>query len=180
MFSQAVLFQKRRTAINIPSLFHSSRCLHISNLWRQHQCTAVISTVEVCQDLCSFCRLVFVDKVSCFRKDLKLIFSCVDSQFYQIRQGRWTRGNAPCIWPIINSLSRRSVPASKSSLPPRASRNFRLKPTNQFSQKGFVAERLVRHTQGRDESVAVLSSYRSDGTEARAEVVLRIVRERVL
>lgn len=58
--------------------------------------------------------------------------------------------------------------------------NFLLKPTNQFSQKGFVAERLVRHTQGRDGSLGSLSSYKRDGTEARAEVVFRIVRERVL
>lgn len=86
----------------------------------------------------------------------------------------------PCIWPIINSLSNRSVPASNNSFPPRASRNFRLKPTNQFSQKGFVAERFVRHNQGRAVSVGSLSSYKSDGTEARADVVLRIVRERVL
>jgi hypothetical protein len=38
----------------------------------------------------------------------------------------------------------------------------------------------VRHTQGRDGSLGSLSSYKRDGTEARAEVVLRIVRERVL
>lgn len=51
---------------------------------------------------------------------------------------------------------------------------------NQFSQNGVVAERLVRHTHGRVGSVGSLSSYIKEGTEARAEAVLRIVRERVL
>lgn len=54
----------------------------------------------------------------------------------------------PCIWPIISSLSRRSVPARSNSLPPLASRNFLLSPMNQFSQYGFVAARLVRHVHG--------------------------------
>lgn len=65
-------------------------------------------------------------------------------------------------------------------MPPRASRNFRLRPMNQFSQNGFVAERSVRQTQGRVVSDGWLSSYIKDGTEARADVVFRIVRERVL
>lgn len=51
---------------------------------------------------------------------------------------------------------------------------------NQFSQKGFVAERSVRHTHGLAGSVGWVSSYIKDGTDARAEAVLRIVRERVL
>jgi hypothetical protein len=37
------------------------------------------------------------------------------------------------------------VPASKSSLPPRAPRNLPLSPTNQFSQKGAVERKSVRH-----------------------------------
>lgn len=125
-----------------------------------------------------------MNEVSCFREDLKLIFSCgtevsmMPNVYRQLTDVFLKR--IPCICPIINSLSSLSVPASSSSLPPRASRNFLLKPTNQFSQKGFVAERLVRHTQGRDGSLGSLSSYKRDGTEARAEVVFRIVRERVL
>lgn len=55
-----------------------------------------------------------------------------------------------------------------------------LSPTNQFSQKGFVSARLVRQTQGLDGSVGFSSWRRRDGTETRAEVELRIVRERVL
>jgi hypothetical protein len=51
---------------------------------------------------------------------------------------------------------------------------------NQSSQKGFVAARLVRHCHGLDGLDAFGSSRRSDGTETRADVVLRIVRERVL
>ena len=51
---------------------------------------------------------------------------------------------------------------------------------NQFSQKGFVSFRLVRQTHGRAGSEGVSSSYRSEGTETRAEVLFRIVRERVL
>jgi hypothetical protein len=51
---------------------------------------------------------------------------------------------------------------------------------NQFSQNGFVAERFVRHTQGRDASEGSVSSYSKEGTDARADVVFRIVRERVL
>lgn len=77
----------------------------------------------------------------------------------------------PCIWPIINSLSSLSVPARSNSLPPRDSRNFFERPTNQPSQKGFVAPRSVRQNHL---SVAVDSSS-SDGTETRADVVLRIV-----
>lgn len=94
---------------------------------------------------------------------------------------RYIRSNhVPCICPIISSLSSRSVPARSSSFPPRESRNFRLRPINQFSQNGFVAERSVRHTQGREASLGWLSSYISDGTEARADVLFRMVRERVL
>lgn len=124
-----------------------------------------------------------MDEMTCFRKDLELIFACdtkvsMPNDYRQLAE-RFSK-RIPCICPIINSLSNLSVPASSSSLPPRASRNFLLKPTNQFSQKGFVAERLVRHTQGRDGSLGSLSSYNRDGTEARADVVFRIVRERVL
>lgn len=125
-----------------------------------------------------------MDEVTCFREDLELVFACDTEVSMTSNYNRWMTGGVskriPCICPIINSLSNLSVPASSSSLPPRASRNFLLKPTNQFSQKGFVAERLVRHTQGRDGSLGSLSSYNRDGTEARAEVVFRIVRERVL
>src|SRR5271168_1047342 len=87
----------------------------------------------------------------------------------------------PCIWPIISSLSSLSVPASRSSLPPRDSRNFLESPTNQFSQKGLVAERSVRqiHWDGDDVVEEGLSSISRDGTETRAELVLRMVRERV-
>ena len=87
----------------------------------------------------------------------------------------------PCICPIINSLSSLSVPANRSSLPPRASRNFLLRPVNQFSQKGFVLARSVRHFQdvATCESVDG-SSRRRPWTDTRAEAVLRIVRDRVL
>lgn len=43
-----------------------------------------------------------------------------------------------------------------------------------------MSARLVRQVQGRDASEGVSSSVSSDGTETRAEVVLRIVRERKL
>src|SRR5277367_5819232 len=85
----------------------------------------------------------------------------------------------PCIWPIISSLSSLSVPASRSSLPPRDSRNFLESPTNQFSQNGLVAERSVRHLHWDGDEVVVvegLSSVRRGGTETRAELVLRMVR----
>lgn len=51
---------------------------------------------------------------------------------------------------------------------------------NQSSQKGFVAERLVRQTHGFAGSDGVSSLYRRDGTETLAEALFRIVRERVL
>ena len=87
----------------------------------------------------------------------------------------------PCICPIISSLSSLSVPASRSSLPPQDSRNFLESPMNQFSQKGLVAERSVRqvHWDGDDVVEEGLFSIRRDGTETRAELVLRMVRERV-
>jgi hypothetical protein len=80
----------------------------------------------------------------------------------------------------MSSLSKRSVPASNSSFPPFASRNFLLRPMNQSSQKGFVAARFVFHLYFRDGFVEVESSWRREGTETRAERELRIVRERVL
>lgn len=82
----------------------------------------------------------------------------------------------PCIWPIISSLSSLSVPARMSSLPPAASRNFLLRPTNQLCQKGCVAARSVRQRQGRAEPSA--ASTRSAGTETEVEAGLRMVRER--
>lgn len=91
----------------------------------------------------------------------------------------------PCICPIINSLSNLSVPASSSNLPPLARRNLLDKPTNQFSQNGFVAERSVRHVHCRwlpdaaEVDEELISSTSRGGTETRAEVVLRMVRERV-
>jgi hypothetical protein len=51
---------------------------------------------------------------------------------------------------------------------------------NQSSQKGFVAERFVRQTHGLEGSEGVSSLYRRDGTETLAEVLFRIVRDRVL
>lgn len=57
---------------------------------------------------------------------------------------------------------------------------------NQFSQKGFVRLRFVRQSHGLegsvggDDDVVVVSSYRSEGTDTRAEVLFRMVRERVL
>lgn len=87
---------------------------------------------------------------------------------------------SPCICPIINSLSNRSVPARTSNFPALPSRNFRLRPMNQFSQNGLVADRSVRQTHGFAGSVGWDCLWRSGGTETRAEVLLRIVRERVL
>ena len=51
---------------------------------------------------------------------------------------------------------------------------------NQFSQNGLVAARFVRQTHGLAMSDGTASLRRSDGTEARAEVLLRIVRDRRL
>lgn len=56
--------------------------------------------------------------------------------------------------------------------------NFLLSPTNQFSQNGLVAARSVRHFHGLDESDG--SSRRRPGTETRADMLFRIVRDRVL
>lgn len=72
------------------------------------------------------------------------------------------------------------MPASSNNLPPLASRNFLLRPLYQSSQKGFVSARFVRQIQGRDVSEVVSASVSRDGTETRAEVMLRIVRERKL
>ena len=80
----------------------------------------------------------------------------------------------------MSSLSSLSVPANSSSFPPLASRNFLRSPINQFSQNGFVADRLVRQTQGLEGSAGDGSSKIKEGTDALAEPVLRIVRERVL
>jgi hypothetical protein len=44
----------------------------------------------------------------------------------------------------------------------------------------LVADRLVRQTQGLEGSAGWASSYIKEGTEARAEAVFRIVRDRVL
>lgn len=43
-----------------------------------------------------------------------------------------------------------------------------------------MSARFVRQIQGREESEGLSSSVSRDGTETRAEVVLRIVRERKL
>lgn len=92
----------------------------------------------------------------------------------------------PCIWPMISSLSRRSVPARRRSLPPLAVRNLWLRPVNQVFQKGWVADRLVRQDQGGwvlevvGVVVVVVGWWRREGTEMRAEVGERIVRVRVL
>lgn len=52
---------------------------------------------------------------------------------------------------------------------------------NQFSQKGFVRLKFVRQSHGLEGSVGGGgSSYRREGTETRAEVLFRMVRERVL
>ena len=95
----------------------------------------------------------------------------------------WRESGIPCICPIISSLSNRSVPASRSSFPPLAFRNFLLKSRNQPSQKGCVAVRSVCHVHGR-ESVpgdwGRRSWRRSEGTEIRAELRLRMVWDRML
>ena len=69
------------------------------------------------------------------------------------------------------------MPASISSLPPDDERNLDDSPVNQSDQKGFVSWRLVRHSHG--PSDGFVGSMRSGGTDTLAEVVLRIVRERV-
>ena len=51
---------------------------------------------------------------------------------------------------------------------------------NQFSQKGFVELRFVRQIHGLDGSDGSSSLRSKEGTEARAEVLLRIVRDRIL
>ena len=92
----------------------------------------------------------------------------------------WKRKDSPCICPIVNSLSSRSVPASSSNFPPLAARNFELSPTNQFSQNGCVALRLVRqvHVEGVEDENGEAQSR--EGTETRADKELRIVRVRML
>src|SRR5256885_1598964 len=88
--------------------------------------------------------------------------------------------NIPCICPIVNSLSSLSVPARSSSLPPLASKNFLLSPTNQPSQNGCVLAKSVRQTQVRDGVSGDGFCRRRAGTAIRADVLLRIVRDRIL
>jgi hypothetical protein len=88
--------------------------------------------------------------------------------------------NIPCIWPIVNSLSNLSVPARSSSLPPLASKNFLLSPLNQPSQNGCVLAKSVRQTQVRDGVCGDGFCLRRAGTAIRADVLLRIVRDRML
>ena len=49
---------------------------HFSYFRRQHQCTPIIPSVEIRHDHSSLLGLIFVDEMACFRKYLKLIFSC--------------------------------------------------------------------------------------------------------
>ena len=131
--------------------------------------------------------------MACFGEDLELVFAYLISRrtkkgvpisySFIVRSSMDSRYHIPCICPIISSLSRRSVPANRSNLPPRAARNFLLNPINQPSQKGCVAARSVRQIQLLA-WLAVAAGSRSwcnsEGTEMRADVALRIVRERVL
>lgn len=131
--------------------------------------------------------------MACFGNDVKLIFSCsrrilsseISTSFSSLFEacGGAQGFGLPCICPIINSLSNRSVPASKSNFPPLALRNFSLRPTNQPCQKGCVAARSVRQVQGLGSFKSddgCRSWRRSEGTEMRAAVVFRMVRERRL
>lgn len=64
--------------------------------------------------------------------------------------------DGPCICPINKSLSRRSVPASRSSFAVRQARNFLLNPVNQPAQTGpslEISERRGRGTAPSQEAV---------------------------
>src|SRR4051812_32186237 len=90
---------------------------------------------------------VLVNKVARLGEHLQGVFSC-KRQLASSHPNSERRTDIPCICPIVNSVSNRSVPASNNIFPPLASRNFLLSPTNQPSQNGCVAARSVFHTHG--------------------------------
>ena len=124
-----------------------------------------------------------MDEVTGLWKDLELIFSCstvsqsssmvgntIRRTSSMISRGglatiiRSMRCYSPCICPTISSVSKRSVPASRSSFPPRAERNLALKPSNQPCQKGWVAARSVRQLY--DAGVPFATGVASGGVRA--------------
>lgn len=171
---------KSEQSIYLPSL--SFLFQHIAHFRRQHQRTPIIPFIEIDQHHRRLLRHIFLNKMPCFRKDLQLVLSYVsDVSYHPTNESPNGKPSyIPCICPIISSLSSRSVPASSNSFPPFASRNFLLRPTNQSCQKGCVAARSVRQTQA-FAAFEAFGSWRSrEGTETRAEVVLRMVRDRML
>lgn len=61
--------------------------------------------------------------------------------------GMSTNWNLPCIWPMVNTLSRRSVPASSSILGIERPRNASLRPAYHPCQKAELACKSVRQCQ---------------------------------
>lgn len=77
-------------------------------------------------------------------KHLERVFACCPSSLANTHFPRDPE-HKPCICPIVNSVSNRSVPASNNNFPPLAPKNLRLNPVNHPSQNGCVAARSVRH-----------------------------------
>lgn len=57
------------------AFLHRSSSLQIAHFGRQHQRTSIIPLVEVSQHLRRLARLVFLDEMTRFWEDLKLVFS---------------------------------------------------------------------------------------------------------
>ena len=147
-------------------LFHFQK---ITDLWGQDESGAVIPPVKLYQDSSSLFGNVFMNKVASLRDDFQLIFAYKGIDRQPPMHATPGGGDEPCIWPMMSSLSSRSVPARIRSLPPRAVRNFLLRPTNQPSQNGRDAAKSVLQVQAdSDESLGL--GRRSAGTDTRADV----------
>jgi hypothetical protein len=57
------------------AFLHRSSGLQVAHLGRQHQCTSIIPPVKVSQHLRRLARLVFLNEMTRFWEDLKLVFS---------------------------------------------------------------------------------------------------------
>lgn len=134
---------------NHPTLVQALHLLslgqHVGHLWRQHHGTPIIPPIKVDQHRRRLLWEVLVDKVPSFGKHLERVFACRPSSLAHTHLPPGTASHKPCICPIVNSVSNRSVPASNNNLPPLAAKNLRLSPVNHPSQNGCVAAKSVLH-----------------------------------
>lgn len=61
------------------AFLHRRSCLQIAHLGRQYQRTTIIPPVEISQHLRGLARLVFLNEMTRFWEDLKLVFSYIRS-----------------------------------------------------------------------------------------------------